>query len=98
MKLKKLLEKKEAIGTSPTTNMTLHYDPAFSEIGEEGKPEFHFSVSVSTVGGKEYYRAVADKEEEAKLAEAIKLELRRALRKFDARVQEVVEKYNIKAR
>jgi len=98
MKLKTLLEKKEAIGTSPSTNMTLHYDPAFSEVGEEGKPEFHFSVSVSTVGGKEYYRVVSDKEEEIKIAEAIKLELRRALRKFDGRVEEIIEKYNIKAR
>tara|TARA_R110000803_G_scaffold202120_3_gene267134 strand:- start:1283 stop:1579 length:297 start_codon:yes stop_codon:yes gene_type:complete len=98
MKLKRLLEKKEAVGTSPATNMTLHYDPAFSEVGEEGKPEFHFSISVSTVGGKDYYRVVSDKEEEAKLAEAVKLELRRALRKFDNRIATIIEKYNIKAR
>ena len=94
MKLKKLLnEKKEAIATSPNTNMTLHYDPQFTEVGEDGKPEFSFDITMSSVGGKEFYRTVADKEEEQKLAEAVKLELRRALRKFDKRVESVLEKY-----
>ena len=96
MELKKLLnEKKEAIAN---TNMTLHYDPQFTEVGEDGKPEFSFDITMSSVGGKEFYRTVADKEEEQKLAEAVKLELRRALRKFDKRVEEVLEKYNVKAR
>jgi hypothetical protein len=99
MELKKLLsEKKEAIATSPSTNMTLHYDPQFTEVGEDGKPEFSFDITMSSVGGKEFYRTVADKEEEQKLAEAMKLELRRALRKFDKRVEAVLEKYNVKAR
>ena len=46
MKLKKLLEKqrleekKEAIASSPSTNMTLHYDPGFKNVGQDGKPEF----------------------------------------------------------
>lgn len=99
MELKKLLnEKKEAIATSPNTNMTLHYDPQFTEVGEDGKPEFSFDITMSSVGGKEFYRTVADKEEEQKLAEAMKLELRRALRKFDKRVEAVLEKFNAKAR
>ena len=99
MELKKLLsEKKEAIATSPNTNMTLHYDPQFSEVGEDGKPEFSFNITMSSVGGKEFYRTVADKDEEKKLAEAMKLELRRALRKFDKRVEAVLEKFNAKAR
>ena len=99
MKLKKLLsEKKEAIATSPNTNMTLHYDPQFTEVGEDGKPEFDFNITMSSVGGKEFYRIVADKEEQKKLAEAVKLELRRALRKFDKNVSEVLEKYNAQAR
>jgi len=99
MKLKKLLsEKKEAIATSPNTNMTLHYDPQFTEVGEDGKPEFSFDVTMSSVGGKEFYRTVANKDEEKKLAEAMKLELRRALRKFDKRVEAVLEKFNVKAR
>ena len=99
MKLKKLLnEKKEAIATSPNTNMTLHYDPQFTEVGEDGKPEFSFDITMSSVGGKEFYRTVADKEEEQKLAEAMKLELRRALRKFDKRVEAVLEKFSVKAR
>ena len=99
MKLKKLLnEKKEAIATSPNTNMTLHYDPQFTEVGEDGKPEFSFDITMSSVGGKEFYRTVADKEEEQKLAEAMKLELRRALRKFDKRIEAVLEKFSVKAR
>ncbi len=99
MELKKLLsEKKEAIATSPNTNMTLHYDPQFTEVGEDGKPEFSFDVTMSSVGGKEFYRTVANKDEEKKLAEAMKLELRRALRKFDKRVEAVLEKFNVKAR
>tara|TARA_R110001583_G_scaffold128013_1_gene279795 strand:- start:47 stop:346 length:300 start_codon:yes stop_codon:yes gene_type:complete len=99
MELKKLLnEKKEAIATSPNTNMTLHYDPQFAEVGEDGKPEFSFDITMSSVGGKEFYRTVANKDEEKKLAEAMKLELRRALRKFDKRVEAVLEKFNVKAR
>lgn len=96
--LKKLLEKKEAIASSSATNITLHYDAQFTEIGEEGKPEFSFTISMSSVGGKEYFRTVASKEEEAKLAEAVRLELRRALRKFDANVSQVLEKYNVQSR
>lgn len=98
MKLKPLLEKKEAIATSPNTNMTLHYDPQFTEVGEEGKPEFDFTITMSSVGGKEFYRIVADKEEQKKLADAVKLELRRALRKFDKRVEGILEQYNVKSR
>jgi|TARA_R110000744_G_C19339508_1_gene559309 hypothetical protein len=98
MKLKPLLEKKEAIATSPNTNMTLHYDPQFTEVGEDGKPEFSFSITMSSVGGKDFYRTVANKDEEKKLAEAMKLELRRALRKFDQRIEAVLEKFNTKAR
>jgi hypothetical protein len=99
LELKKLLnEKKEAIATSPNTNMTLHYDPQFAEVGEDGKPEFSFDITMSSVGGKEFYRTVANKDEEKKLAEAMKLELRRALRKFDKRVEAVLEKFNVKAR
>ena len=98
MKLRPLLEKKEAIATSPNTNMTLHYDPQFTEVGEEGKPEFDFTITMSSVGGKEFYRVVADKEEQKKIAEAVKLELRRALRKFDKHVEGILEQYNVKAR
>jgi hypothetical protein len=93
-----LNEKKEAIATSSSTNITLHYDPQFSEIGEDGKPEFHFTISMSSTGEKEFYRIVGSKEEEAKIAEAVKLELRRALRRFDGRVADVLKKYNIQPR
>jgi hypothetical protein len=104
MKLKKLLEKqqleekKQAIATSPTTNITLHYDSGFSNVGEDGNPEFTFTISMSSTGGKEYFRGVADSEESAKLAEGVRLELRRALRKFDKNVQFIVEKYKLQTR
>lgn len=95
---RKLTEKKEAIATSPNTNMTLHYDSDFKQVGEEGSSEFTFTISISSTGGKEFFRSVADKEENAKLAEGVKLELRRALRKFDRRIGYILEKYNLKAR
>lgn len=104
MKLKKLLEKqkleekKEAIATSPNTNVTMHYDSDFKNVGEEGKPEFSFTISVSSTGGKEFFRSISDSEESAKLAEGVKLELRRALRKFDSRIAYILEKYNLQAR
>jgi hypothetical protein len=98
MKLKTLInlrEKKEAIATSSTTNITLHFDSGFKEVGEQGTPEGSFVISVSSTGGKEYFRQVGDSEEAAKINEAIKLELRRAMRKFDKHVQYLVDKYNL---
>lgn len=93
-----LLEKKEAIATSPNTNMTLHYNSEFQEVGESGSPESSFTISVSSTGGKEFYRAVGDKEEGEKLEEAAKLELRRAMRKFDKYVELILQKYKLQAR
>lgn len=92
-----LLEKKEAIATSNNTNITLHYDADFANVGAEGTPQFSFTISMSSVGGKTFMRPVADKEEAAKLEEIIKLELRRALRKFDKRVQYIIDKHNLKS-
>jgi hypothetical protein len=93
-----LLEKKEAIASSPNTNMTLHYDSDFNEVGENGNPEATFTISVSSTGGKEFFRGVSDREEGDKLTEAAKLELRRAMRKFDKYVQLILEKYKFQAR
>lgn len=93
-----LQEKKEAIATSPSTNMTLHYDAGFEQVGENGTPEFNFTISISSTGGKEFFRGVSDKNESDKLAEGAKLELRRALRKFDKHVQFILEKYKLQAR
>ena len=101
MKLKSLIninEKKESIATSPTTNITLHYDKGFKNVGENGTPELSFTISMSSTGGKEFFRGVGDSEEAEKLSEAIKLELRRALRKFDKRVQMIVDEYKLQTR
>ncbi len=59
MKLKPLvplMEKKEAIASSPTTNLTLHFEKDFQAVGEEGTPEATFAISISSTGGKEFYR------------------------------------------
>lgn len=93
-----LLEKKEAIATSEHTNMTLHYDSDFNEVGESGNPEFSFKISVSSTGGKEYFRGVADSEESDKISEAARLELRRAIRKFDKHVELILQKYKLQSR
>jgi hypothetical protein len=101
MKLKSLIninEKKESIATSPSTNITLHYDKGFKNVGENGTPELSFTISMSSTGGKEFFRGVGDSEEAEKLSEAIKLELRRALRKFDKRVQMIVDEYKLQTR
>ena len=104
MKLKKLIEKqmldekKEAIATSSNTNLTLHYDSSFHNVGEEGSPEFTFTISISSTGGKEFFRGVSDTNESAKIAEGVKLELRRAMRRFDKNVQLILEKYKLQAR
>ena len=104
MKLKALLkeqmleEKKEAIATSPSTNITLHYDSEFTKVGEEGTPEFSFTISMSSTGGKIYFRPIHDSNESAKLAEGVRLELRRALRKFDRNVEYIVNKYKLQQR
>ena len=95
---KKLEEKKEALATSNNTNMTIHYDSDYKAVGENGTPEFSFTISISSTGGKEFFRGISDKEEGAKLAEGAKLELRRALRKFDRNVQYVLDKYKLQSR
>lgn len=101
MKLKKLIpleEKKEAIATSPATNMTLHYDKGFNEVGETGSPEATFSISISSTGGKEFFRGVSDRSEGDKINEGVRLELRRAMRKFDKHVQFILDKYKYQTR
>ena len=78
--------------------MTMHYDSNFANVGEEGKPEFSFTISISSTGGKEFFRGVADSEESAKIAEGVRLELRRALRKFDKHIQYILDKYKFQSR
>lgn len=96
--LVKLNEKKQAIATSEATNITLHFDDSFKEVGENGSPELSFTISMSSVGGKEYMREAGDKEEAKRMLEAIRLELRRAMRKFDKRVAYIVDKYKLQSR
>ena len=104
MKLSKLLEKqkleekKEAIATSPHTNITLHYDTDFKQVGEDGSPESSFTISMSSTGCKEFFRSSSDKDEAEKISEAVKLELRRTLRRFDKRVLYILQKYKFKTR
>ena len=100
MKLKTLInlkEKKEAIATSSTTNITIHFDDGFKEVGPEGTPQASFVISMSSTGGKTFTRPVGDKEEAAKINEGVKLELRRAMRKLDKHIQYIVDKYKLQS-
>lgn len=100
MKLRTLInlkEKKEAIATSSTTNITIHFDDGFKEVGASGTPEASFVISMSSTGGKTYIRSVGDKEEAVKINEGVKLELRRAMRKLDKHVQYIVDKYKLQS-
>jgi hypothetical protein len=101
IKLKPLVqldEKKQAIATSENTNITLHFDDSYKQVGDNGTPELSFVISMSSVGGKEFYREAGDKEEAQKMTEAIRLEFRRALRRFDKRVANIVDKYKLQTR
>lgn len=101
IKLKNLVqldEKKQAIATSENTNITLHFDDSFKQVGDNGTPELSFVISMSSVGGKEFYREAGDREEAQKMLEAIRMELRRALRKFDKRVGYIADKYKLHTR
>lgn len=101
MKLKNLItlnEKKEAIATAGTINVTLHLDEGFKQVGDGGSPETNLTVSVSSTGGKDFYRPVSDKEESLKINEAVRIELRRALRRFDKHVQYIVDKYKLQSK
>lgn len=93
-----LEEKKEAIATSPSTNITLHFDEDFKQVGESGGPESSFTISMSSTGGKEFFRSIGDREESAKLEQGVKLELRRAVRRFDKHIKLVLQKYKYQSR
>lgn len=95
LEIETLEEKKEAIASSPATNMTLHYDSDFKQVGNEGSPEFSFTISISSTGGKQYGRVVADSDESDKLSEGIKQELRKALRRFNRNLDHIVSKYKL---
>lgn len=106
MKLKNLLrkeiqqlsEKKEVIGESPTLNLTFHLDHKFSNVGENGKPELSFTISVSSTGGKEYYKNVFDKAEKEKFELAIRQEINKAAKRLNRNIKQVVQKYGLKPR
>jgi hypothetical protein len=103
MKLRNLIherlikEKKEALATSTNTNITIHCDTEYKAVGDDGTPHLSFTVSMSSTGGKELTRQIADKDEAEKFEQAVKLELRRALRKFDKRVEYIIQKYKLQA-
>ncbi len=93
-----LTEKKEAIGESPLLNLTLHLDHKFSNVGETGKPELSFTISVSSTGGKEYYKVVTDQAEKEKFELAVRKELNKAAKRLNNNMQYIIEKYQLKPR
>lgn len=93
-----LAEKKEAIGESPLLNLTFHLDHKFSNVGETGKPELSFTISVSSTGGKEYYRVISDQAEKEKFELAVRKELYKAAKRLNKNIEYIVEKYQLKPR
>ena len=110
MKLKKLLEesmldqqlnlneKKEVIGQSPTLNLSFHLDHKFSNVGQTGKPELSFTISVSSTGGKEYYKVVSDQQEKEKFELAVRKEINKAAKRLNKNIKYVINKYGLQPR
>lgn len=107
MKLKKLLElnnqanqmiqeKKEAVGEVPLLNLTFHLDHKFSNVGDSGKPELSFTISISSTGGKEFTRVVSDKAEKEKFELAVAHEVSKAVNRLSKNMQYIVSKYHLK--
>ncbi len=93
-----LAEKKEVIGASPLLNLTFHLDHKFSNVGETGKPELTFTISVSSTGGKEYYKIVSDQAEKEKFELAVRKEINKAAKRLNKNMEYIVEKYQLKPR
>lgn len=110
MKLKSLLkkeilnqeaqldEKKEVIGNSPTLNLTFHLDHKFSNVGESGRPELSFTISVSSTGGKEYIKHVSDKAEKEKFELAVRKEINKAAKRLNKNIEFIINKYKLQPR
>lgn len=110
MKLKNLLkkeilqkeqmldEKKEVIGSSPAINLSFHLDHKFSNVGENGKPELSFTVSVSSTGGKEYFKNVSDQAEKEKFELAVRKEINKAAKRLNKNIEYIIEKYHLQPR
>lgn len=109
MKLKDLLKKnvlseqmldevKEVIGQAPSLNLSFHLDHKFSNVGENGKPELSFTISVSSTGGKEYYKNVSDQAEKEKFEIAVRKEINRAAKRLNKNIEYIIEKYQLQPR
>lgn len=97
-KEQRLDEKKEVIGSSPLLNLTFHLDHKFSNVGENGKPELSFTISVSSTGGKEYFKNVADQSEKEKFELAVRREINKAAKRLNKNIQYIIDKYNLQPR
>jgi len=94
--LETLLEKKEALVQAPTLNLTLHFEDEFMSVGGEGKPETTITISTSSVGGKNLMRTVASEEVAIKVVQAVKSDLRRITRKYDAALEKIYRKHGLR--
>lgn len=93
-----LNEKKEVIGESPSLNLSFHLDHKFSNVGDTGKPELSFTISVSSTGGKEYYKVVSDQAEKEKFELAVRKEIHRAAKRLNKNIEYIINKYQLKPR
>lgn len=106
MKLKELLamrdallkEKKEAVGEVPLLNLTFHLDHTFHSVGDSGKPELNFTISISSTGGKDFTKLVADDTEKEKFELAVKHEMRKAVARLNKNMEYIVKKYGLHAK
>ncbi len=103
MKLKEIMamrdallkEKKEAVGEVPLLNLTFHLDHTFHSVGDSGKPELNFTISISSTGGKDFTKVVADDAEKEKFQLAVKREMRKAVARLNKNMEYIVKKYGL---
>ncbi len=90
-----LREKKEAVGEVPLLNLTFHLNHTFHSVGDSGKPELNFTISISSTGGKDFARIVGDEAEKDKFRLAVKHELQKAVARLNKNMKYIVKKYNL---
>lgn len=103
MKLKELLalrdamlsEKKEAIGEVPLLNLTFHLNHIYKSVGDTGKPELEFTISISSTGGKEFSKVVSDEAEKDKFRAAVRHEVQKAVARLNKNMKYIIKKYNL---
>ena len=96
LEIRKILEKKEALSQASAINLTVHFDSDFASVGSEGKPEATVIISTSSGGEKIISRPVSSKEDAQQLIEAVRVDIRRLTRKYNAALEKIFSKHGLK--